>query len=214
MIQGKSMIQRVYEQCQKARFLSQVVVATDDKRIYDHVKGFGGEVVMTATGHQSGTDRIGEVADIFPHYTHYINIQGDEPFINPEQIDLLGNEMLTNDQVEIITLIKPLKGLNKINDPNIVKVVCDLAGYALYFSRSPIPFPRQEIEARYFKHIGIYGFRKDILLQVPKMKSAMVEKSESLEQLRWLANGYKIRTLVTHQESISVDRPEDLKGFL
>ncbi|MCB0846990.1 MAG: 3-deoxy-manno-octulosonate cytidylyltransferase, partial [Bacteroidetes bacterium] len=137
-----------------------------------------------------------------------------EPFINPAQIDFLGTEMLNNHESGIFTLIKPLTDPGKIHDPNIVKVVCDINGNALYFSRSAIPFPRNNHKTQYFKHIGIYGFRREVLLQVPQMSPAMIEESESLEQLRWLANGYKIRTLVTNHESISVDTPEDLKGFL
>ena len=214
IIQGKSMIQRVYEQCMKAKSLSGVIVATDDQRIFDHVNSFGGEVTLTASHHQSGTERMVEVAITREGYTHLINIQGDEPFINPAQIDFLGNEMQNNHDSGIFTLIKPLTDPGKIHDPNIVKVVCDIKGNALYFSRSAIPFPRNNQKTQYFKHIGIYGFRREVLLQVPQMPAVMLEESESLEQLRWLANGYKIRTLVTNHESISVDTPEDLKGFL
>ena len=208
------MIQRVYEQCEKAQSLGMVIVATDDNRIYDHVLEFGGKVAMTKTDHQSGTERMKEIAMIHSEFTHFINIQGDEPFIDPSQIDLLGNLMEAQPGIDICTLKKELTDPKQINNPNIVKVVTDFLGDAMYFSRSPIPYPRNAAKATYFKHIGIYGFKREVLLKVPKMKPAMTEESESLEQLRWLANGYKIRTLSTELESISVDTPEDLQGFL
>ena len=158
---GKSMIQRVYEQCKKAKSLSDVIVATDDKRIFQHVKDFGGKVVMTADHHQSGTERMAEVAELNPNFTHFINIQGDEPFINPEQIDLLGNSFIQYPELEISTLIKPIKEKEQIQNPNIVKVVTDFSGNALYFSRAAIPYPRNQIQTTYYKHIGIYGFVKE-----------------------------------------------------
>ena len=208
------MIQRVYEQCEKAQTLEMVIVATDDQRIYNHVLEFGGNAAMTKTNHQSGTERMTEIAANYSEFTHYMNIQGDEPFINPLQIDLLGKLMESQPDIDICTLKKELKDPKQIHNPNVVKVVTNFWGDAMYFSRSPIPYPRNASKVTYYKHIGIYGFKREVLLKVPEMKTDMSEEAESLEQLRWLANGYKIRTLSTELESISVDTPEDLEGIL
>lgn len=220
MIHGKPMIQRVYEQCLKAGSIDEVVVATDDERIADAVKGFNGNVVITSPAHKSGTERCNEVAGKYGNegksFDIVINIQGDEPFIEPSQIDLTAS-CFDDDEVEIGTLIKKIDNPADIFDPNVVKVVTGSDGTALFFSRQAIPFLRgveteKWIERHdYFKHIGIYAYRTNVLKTIAGLSSTPLEKAESLEQLRWLENGYKIKTLRTTFESISVDTPEDLE---
>ncbi|MEM6263269.1 MAG: 3-deoxy-manno-octulosonate cytidylyltransferase [Bacteroidota bacterium] len=218
-IAGKSMIQRVYEQAQQAELLDAVVVATDDARIFSHVEGFGGQVHMTADTHVSGTERAAEIAEKMPDYTHYLNIQGDEPFIAPSQIDLLCSTLAAG--ADIGTLIKPLTNPERLTNPNAIKVVLDQEGFGLYFSRSPIPFLRDEPDVSkwperglHFQHIGIYGFRREVLMNIPHLSPSPLEVSESLEQLRWLAQGYRIKTALTHEAATSVDTPEDLERLL
>jgi len=219
MIAGKSMIRRVYEQATLA--LETVYVATDDHRIHDAVTGFGGKVVMTSPDHQSGTDRCAEAAEkiaalegISPDAV--INIQGDEPFIKPEQIGLLAS-CFDDRSVEIATLVRRTEPGDDLTNPNHPKVVLDLSGNAIYFSRSVIPYLRDVPEAEwparhtYYKHIGLYGYRTDILKQLTSLPRSPLEKAESLEQNRWIENGYRIRTAVTLWESIGIDTPEDLE---
>lgn len=218
-IRGKSMIQRVYEQCRKAACLSEVVVATDDERIYDHVAQFGGRVEMTREDHGSGTERVAELAGRYPEVGYFLNIQGDEPFIDPAQIELLG-ETLLQQGVEIATLVKPLTEVSQLDDQNNAKVVLDHQQNALYFSRAPIPFFKGLekkawlAQMAYYLHVGIYGFRRDVLLGIPDLPPSEMERAESLEQLRWLANGISIRVAVSSQTNISVDTPEDLQQLL
>jgi 3-deoxy-manno-octulosonate cytidylyltransferase (CMP-KDO synthetase) len=216
-IHGKSMIQRVYEQCVKAE-LDQVVVATDDSRIFEHIKSFGGEVIMTSDRHQSGTDRIAEAAEKLNLGSEAIvlNIQGDEPFINPEDIKLLG-DCFTDEGTQIATLVKKIKDVDTLTNPNSPKVVLGIKKQALYFSREVIPHLRgydkkDWLEQKdYFQHIGIYAFKHAILKEVSQLKSSPLEQSEGLEQLRWLENGYSIHTAEITSECIAVDSPEDLK---
>jgi 3-deoxy-manno-octulosonate cytidylyltransferase (CMP-KDO synthetase) len=216
MIHAKSMIERVYTQCKKAEILDKVVVATDDERIYAHVQGFGGEVVMTSSEHNSGTERIAEVAHLLPNFSQYLNIQGDEPFIEPQQIAQLC-EILLRPDAQIATLLKRIHDIEILKNPNIVKAVIDNQGNALYFSRSPIPFVRNApfeewlSHASFYQHIGIYGFQKSVLLEIPNLPIAPLEKIEYLEQLAWLSNAYKIKTTLTEFESIAIDTPEDLQ---
>ncbi|RMG26224.1 MAG: 3-deoxy-manno-octulosonate cytidylyltransferase [Bacteroidetes bacterium] len=218
-IKGMSMIARVYAQCLKARSLDEVMVATDDERIFSHVVRFGGKAIMTASTHASGTERVSEVAAHFPQYTHFVNIQGDEPFIAPAQIDLVGN-MLKETDAPIVTVVKPLTSVSQLSATDNAKVVLDHEGHALYFSRSPIPhFKNVPMEQwpglhPYYLHVGIYGFRREVLLAIPGMKPSALEQAESLEQLRWLANGYRIRTAISHYNSISIDTPQDLEQLL
>lgn len=218
-IGGKMMIQRVYEQVSK--ILDQVCIATDDKRIEDAVKSFGGNVVMTSDSHRSGTDRCNEAyAKITDEkgedYDVVINIQGDEPFINPEQIKSLMS-CFNNEEVDIATLVKEIKSDDDLFDINKVKVVKAISGKALYFSRQTIPFMRDVAKEdwlskhKYFKHIGMYAYRKDILKQVAGMKPGELEQCENLEQLRWLENNLNIMTAETDHESIGIDTPEDLQ---
>ncbi|MEO0415753.1 MAG: 3-deoxy-manno-octulosonate cytidylyltransferase, partial [Verrucomicrobiota bacterium] len=190
-IAGKSLIQRVWEQCSRCEKLDQVVVATDDQRIMDAVSDFGGTAVMTRDDHPSGTDRIAEVAEQFPAATHYINIQGDEPQIDPDLVDQLATELVNDPDLPMITAANPLAANdNAVSDPNVVKVTLTRDSNALYFSRSPIPFARQtQSDLVYYRHKGIYGFQRKFLLDFVSWSPSMLEKAESLEQLRALENG-------------------------
>lgn len=210
-IGGKSMIQRVYEQCLKAESLTKVVVATDDKRIYEHVLSFGGEVALTSEHHQSGTDRCAEVVNSLPtEFDVVINIQGDEPFIAPEQINLLVSAFGLP-KVQIASLKKAIQLEEDIRNPNVVKVVTNIYDEAIYFSRSAIPYRRNpEADIKYYKHIGIYGYTVDVLKKITNLPIGQLEKAESLEQLRWLEQGYSITLKETNIETIAVDTPADL----
>jgi 3-deoxy-manno-octulosonate cytidylyltransferase (CMP-KDO synthetase) len=215
-IGGKTMIQRVYEQAKKCRSLSEVIVATDDDRIFNHVNGFGGIAVMTGANHQSGTDRCAEVARLHPGYEVIINIQGDEPFIDPEQITKL-TACFNDPETQLATLIKRILTEQELHNTNSPKVVINKLSEAIYFSRATLPHIRgQEPENwlefhTFFKHIGIYGYRADILQEVTKLPVSPLEKAESLEQLRWIDNGYRIKVAETELETHAVDVPEDLE---
>jgi len=217
-IAGKSMIQRVYEQAKKCKDLTEVIVATDDKRIFDHVVDFHGMVVMTSADHQSGTDRCAEVALNHPEYDVVINIQGDEPYIEPEQISQLA-ACFKDPNTQIATLVKKVQSEQELFNPNSPKVVVNKNSEAVYFSRSPLPYIRGQEEKNwlrqftYFKHIGIYGYRADILQQITKLPVSALEKAESLEQLRWIENGYQIKVAETEFETFAVDTPEDLANL-
>jgi 3-deoxy-manno-octulosonate cytidylyltransferase (CMP-KDO synthetase) len=214
-IGGKSMIQRVYEQCVKTSILSDVIVATDDQRIADHVVAFGGKVMMTADTHQSGTDRCAEVALKYNGTCDaVINIQGDEPFIDPKQIELLASAF-NDESTQIATLIKKISSEEEVRNPNVVKVIANKYNQAIYFSRSPIPYRRNpSVEITYFKHVGIYGYRKQILTEITQLSVSNLEQAESLEQLRWIENGYKIILKETDMETIAIDSPDDLAQVL
>jgi 3-deoxy-manno-octulosonate cytidylyltransferase (CMP-KDO synthetase) len=215
-IAGKSMIQRVYEQAKKCIHLAEVIVATDDDRIFDHVIGFGGTAIMTSADHQSGTDRCAEVALQRPQYDVIINIQGDEPFIDPEQISKLAL-CFDNPGTQIATLIKKVQTGQELFNTNSPKVIVNKLSEAVYFSRSPLPHIRGQEQQNwlnyytYFKHIGIYGYRADVLQQITKLPVSSLEKAESLEQLRWIENGYRIKVAETELETYAVDTPEDLQ---
>ena len=216
-IAGKSMIERVYLQAKKSKTLTDVVVATDDERIVLHVKSFGGKVVMTSEMHQSGTDRCFEAVNTFcPDADLVINIQGDEPFIQPEQIDLVASCFRSAD-TQIATLVKIIKTEEELFNLNIPKVVLNAQKEAMLFSRQTIPAIRGKEEQEwlknftFYKHIGIYAYRTSILNEITRLKPSSLELAESLEQLRWLENGYKIKVELTDFESVAVDTPEDLK---
>ena len=216
LIAGKTMIERVYFQATSAKSLTKVVVATDDVRIAEHINSFGGNVMMTNAGHQSGTDRCAEVVTkMEEHFDAVVNIQGDEPFIAPEQIDLL-TACLSESGTQIATLIKLITDITEVLNSNSPKVVIGKNQEAMYFSRQAIPFLKGvEIESwlshhRYYKHIGIYGYKTDILQQLSMLPQSALEKAESLEQLRWLENGFRIRTRITEMETIAIDTPDDL----
>lgn len=208
-IDGMSMIQRVYVQAKKVTAFNTVIVATDDERIYNHVRSFGGDVMMTSPLHVSGTDRIGEVCrNIGEQPDVIVNIQGDEPFIQPEQLMLLLTAF-NDHSTEIATLVKKIEQQEEIENPNVVKVVFSTHHKALYFSRSGIPFPRN-IKTDYYKHIGIYAYREAILHQLTQLSPTPLEQSESLEQLRWLENGFTIKVVPTTIDTIGIDTPDDL----
>jgi len=218
-IQGKSMIRRVYEQCLKCPQLNAVVVATDDERILNEVSSFGGHAIMTLTSHQSGTDRCGEVIEIMEKqgeaFDAVLNIQGDEPFIDPGQISKVALQLI-DDKVQIATLIKKIDTEDELFNPNVVKVVLANNGRALYFSRSTIPYLRGHEQKEwlgqqtFYKHVGIYGYQTKILKKVINLSRGNLELAESLEQLRWLENGFLVFAEETDIESIAIDTPEDL----
>jgi 3-deoxy-manno-octulosonate cytidylyltransferase (CMP-KDO synthetase) len=216
-IDGVSMIERVYKRAMKAKLIDELIVATDDKKIFNEVKRFGGKVMMTSSRHQSGTDRIAEVASK-TNYEIIVNIQGDEPLIPPTNIDKVVAPMLKDRNLNVATLAFRFKNIYEVMDINNVKVVLDINGFALYFSRSIIPFNRNESivkldlnKTKYFKHIGLYAFRKDYLSKFAKMKPSDLEKSEKLEQLRIVENGEKIKVVTTTLDSHSVDTKQDLE---
>ena len=212
---GKTVIQRVYEQV--SSLLDEVYVATDDERIFQAVEAFGGRAVMTRSDHKSGTDRIEEAAEkIGSQADVIINVQGDEPFIQPSQIKTL-MQLFDEPETQIGTLGKRFENIEGVENPNSPKIVTDNRGFALYFSRSPIPFvrgkERSEWLANYpfLKHLGIYAYRREVLREVTQLPQGNLEKAESLEQLRWLENGYRIRVGLTDVETVGIDTPEDLK---
>lgn len=219
-IRGKSMIQRVYEQACKAKSLTKVVIATDNKEIFDHAKGFDAEVVMTSPEHQSGTDRCFEACrSIHEKFDFVINIQGDEPFIHPQQIEMLA-ACLKDKSIELATLIKKITDRETLFNPNTPKVIINSNHEAIYFSRQTIPHIRGIQEENwlnqhtFYKHIGIYAYRTDILEKITSLIPSSLEKAESLEQLRWIENGFKIKVAITEYESHGIDTPEDLEKVL
>lgn len=207
---GRPMIQHVYERASEST-LDQVFVATDDQRIVDCVIAFGGNVILTSPEHPSGTDRCGEAAQKLNLSDEdiVVNIQGDEPFIHKDQIDSL-IQLFDNPEVEIATLVKPFDHEDDASNPNKVKVVFSPDQKALYFSRSLIPFSRENEVVTYFKHLGIYAYRYHILKKLIQLEISTLEKIEKLEQLRWLENNFYIYVSVTHHESVAIDTPEDL----
>jgi 3-deoxy-manno-octulosonate cytidylyltransferase (CMP-KDO synthetase) len=206
------MVQHVYERAKRAQTIHRVVVATDDQRIVDVVKGFGGEVRMTRTDHRTGTERIAEVAahesgDIF------VNVQGDEPLIDPVAIDTAVAALLEEPPAQIATVAAPIRHAGDIMDPNIVKTVLDFDSNGMYFSRAPIPWVRdtqQKIHVKYWKHLGLYVFQREALLEYPTLPQGDLERIEQLEQLRWLENGWKIRVAEVEHDAVSVDVPDDV----
>ncbi len=212
---GKTVIQRVYEQVSSV--LSEVYVATDDQRIYDCVEGFGGKAVMTREDHKSGTDRIEEAVEkIGTDADVIINVQGDEPFIQPSQVETLMH-LFDAPETQIGTLGKLFESMEAVENPNSPKIVTDNRGFALYFSRSVIPYIRGKerndwlSQYPFLKHLGIYAYRREVLAEVTRLPQSSLEKAESLEQLRWLQNGYRIRVGLTDVETIGIDTPEDLQ---
>jgi 3-deoxy-manno-octulosonate cytidylyltransferase (CMP-KDO synthetase) len=214
------MIERVYGQAKKAKCLGEVIVATDNATIVEKVKSFGGKVCLTSPTHPSGTDRCAEALDILNLTCDaVINIQGDEPFIDPGQIDLLCS-CFHDSRTDLATLIKKIVSEEVLFNPNSPKVIVDREQFAIYFSRHPIPFIRGSEHENwldkhtFFQHIGIYGYRTDILKKITRLAPSSLEKGESLEQLRWLENGFKIKTAVTEFDTIAIDTPEDLTKIL
>ncbi len=218
MIDGKMMIQRVYEQAQQA--FEQVYVATDDNRICKAVTSFGGKCVMTSADHKSGTDRCAEAAKLSAkqgvNTDVVVNIQGDEPFIQPDQLEKL-KSCFQDENVQIATLVKPIDLFEDIINSNLPKVVFTNEKYAIYFSRSPIPFVRGQKQQewsnyhQFYRHIGLYAYRTAVLNEITQLPPSSLERAESLEQNRWIENGYKIKVEITHMDSIGIDTPDDLK---
>jgi 3-deoxy-manno-octulosonate cytidylyltransferase (CMP-KDO synthetase) len=219
-IKGKTMIQRVYEQAQKSTALDTLVVATDDVRILEHVRSFGGNAVMTAADHPSGTDRCYDaLKQLSGNYNYVINIQGDEPMIDPEQINELA-AVLTDGQTEIATQMIPVSSHDMLFDTGEVKIVLNSAHEAMYFSRMVIPYikgvPEKEwhLHHTYYRHVGMYAYRSDILKKITRLSVSSLEKAESLEQLRWVENGFRIKCVPTTYESHCIDTQEDLTRML
>jgi 3-deoxy-manno-octulosonate cytidylyltransferase (CMP-KDO synthetase) len=209
---GKPMVQRVYEQAKLAQTVHKVLVATDDQRIVDAVLAFGGEARMTRSDHRTGTERIAEVAAHEPGDV-FVNVQGDEPLIDPVAIDTAVAALLEDPPAQIATVTTPIRHVPDIMDPNVVKTVLDFDSNALYFSRAPVPWVRdtqQKVHVKYWKHLGLYVFQRDALLEYPTLPQGELEKIEQLEQLRWLENGWKIRVAEVEHDAVSVDVPEDV----
>ena len=221
MINGVSMIRRVYEQCLKSSSLNIVAVATDDERIAEHVQSFNGNVIMTSTEHRSGTDRCNEALKhlmiLYPEQTYdvVVNIQGDEPFIDPEQIDAV-TACFKNGDIDIATLARVIDTEEELFNPNAVKVVRGLQNQALYFSRSTIPYIRGAQQSKwlnmglFLKHLGLYAYRTSVLKSIACLAPGKLEMLENLEQLRWLENGFRISVELTQKEGVSIDTPDDL----
>jgi len=212
LLAGKPMIQRVFERAKLSKRVHRVIVATDDERIVKAVETFGGEAKMTRPDHRTGTERVAEVAaheagDVF------VNVQGDEPLLDPEAVDAAVDSLLEEPQASVSTVATPIKAPADIMDPNVVKTVLDFESHALYFSRAPIPWVRDaaaKIHVQHWKHLGLYVFQRAALLEYPTLPQGELEKIEQLEQLRWLENGWKIRVAEVAHDAVSVDVPEDV----
>jgi 3-deoxy-manno-octulosonate cytidylyltransferase (CMP-KDO synthetase) len=200
----------VYDACKKVKNVNRVIIATDHDLIFNEAKSRKADVMMTSSLHQSGTDRCAEVAGKIDE-DYIINVQGDEPFINPELLERMVNHLTKNDNIDILTLFHPLSNQQHVEDPSKVKLTKDINGRVLYFSRAPIPYPRTGGIQDYYKHIGIYGFRKYTLMEVADLKPSKLELAEGLEQLRWLENGYSVFGLETSDAPLGIDTPEDLE---
>jgi 3-deoxy-manno-octulosonate cytidylyltransferase (CMP-KDO synthetase) len=212
-IAGKPLLQHAWERCRKAQNLDSVIIATDDMRIAEAAFDWGAEVALTSPKHQSGTDRVAEVARKAKQFAFVINIQGDEPLIDPDLINRLVERLRSDRNVHIVTAAHPFEYPGEAFSPHQVKVILDASGRALYFSRAAIPFPRNPSKIRYLRHQGIYGFRRDALLQFVKWKRGPLERAESLEQLRALENGVNVHVLLTKHGSPGVDTPADAEAL-
>lgn len=208
----KPVIQWVYEKAQASKLADIIIVATDDQRIYDCVKDFGGEVEMTSTEHKSGSDRIMEVVSRHPEIDYICNLQGDEPLIEPDSIDAVIKNVIEDDMADISTLIREISA-QEAENPNLVKCVTDINGFALYFSRSKIPYERNTSIAKFYGHLGIYGYKRHALESMTSLPQTMLEKTESLEQLRALENGMRIKTSVVNFVPVGIDTKDDLEKF-
>src|SRR5213596_266461 len=208
-IDGKPLLRHVWERYLRARSLDSVIIATDDMRIANAAFDWGAKVALTSLHHQSGTDRIAEVVRNAKQYALVINIQGDEPLLDPDLIDQMVKRLRSDRKIDIVTAAHPFENPAEASSPHQVKVVVDLHGNALYFSRAAIPFPRSPSKIKYLRHQGIYGFRRAVLLQFVKWKTSPLERAESLEQLRALENGVKVHVLITDKGSPGIDTPQD-----
>jgi 3-deoxy-manno-octulosonate cytidylyltransferase (CMP-KDO synthetase) len=212
-IGGKSLLHHVWKRCRRAKNLDSVIIATDDMRIAQAAFDWGAEVALTSPKHQSGTDRVAEVARNAKQFAFVINIQGDEPLIDPSLIDRLVEKLRSDRKIDIVTAAHPFENPGEAFSPHQVKVIVDASGRALYFSRAAIPFPRNPSKIKYLRHQGIYGFRRDALLQFVKWKQGPLERAESLEQLRALENGVNVHVLVTKHGSPGVDTLADAEAL-
>jgi len=213
LIAGKPLLQRVWERCRHAKNLDALIIATDDMRIAEAAFDWGAEVALTSPRHQSGTDRVAEVVRNAKQFAFVINIQGDEPLIDPYLIDRLVEKLRSDRKIDVVTAAHPFENPAEASSPHQVKVVVDATGRALYFSRAAIPFPRDPSKIRYLRHQGIYGFRRDALLQFVKWKRGPLERAESLEQLRALENGVIVHVLLTRHGTPGVDTPTDAEAL-
>ncbi len=211
---GKTIIEWVYEKSSQSKLANEVIVATDDSRIADAVKAFGGKVCMTSVNHKCGSDRLVEVLNKNKDIEIAVNVQGDEPMIKPESIDSAIKVLKDDTNVDISTIIREITDEEEIFNPNVVKVVKDNENFAMYFSRSPIPYERNKNQAKTFAHIGLYVYRRSALLKMSKLNQTDLEKAESLEQLRALQNGIKIKTVIATYKPIGIDTKEDFEEFL
>lgn len=210
---NKPIIQWVWEKASSCERVDRVIVATDDDRIFNACKEFGAEVEMTSSEHKSGSDRIAEVAKRHPEIGYIINLQGDEPLIEKSNIELVIDGILEDEMADISTLVREIKDEDEINNPNLVKCVFDLNNYAMYFSRSKIPYERNFGKAKFYGHLGIYGYKKDALFKMTSLSQATYEQAESLEQLRALQNGMKIKVAVVNNIPVGIDTLEDFEKF-
>ena len=212
-VDGKPIIQWVWEKARQVKNADRVIIATDDDRILNKALSFGAEAEMTDVNHKSGSDRIYEVVKRHPEFDIVVNLQGDEPMILPENVDLVIRLLKENQNADISTLVRELTDKNDIENPNNVKCVFDKSGYALYFSRSKIPYERNEGKSKFYGHLGIYGYRRESLKNMTELKQTSLEMAESLEQLRALQNGMKIITGLVQNSLIGIDTKEDLEAF-
>lgn len=214
LLAGKPLIQHVWERCKSAHAVDDVIVATEDERILKACQTFGAQVELTSAAHASGTDRVAEVAMRHPEFAAVLNVQGDEPGIDPVTINAVA-AVLEHPEIQISTAVSVLADVADLSNPNVVKVVLAGNGNALYFSRAAIPFHRDDScsPPTYYRHQGIYGFRRDVLLEAAKLPQTAIERAESLEQLRWLHAGYRIRCVTVASHSIGVDTPADLQSI-
>lgn len=209
----KPIIQWVWERAIKVKSADMVIIATDNQQIYDTAKAFGAQVEMTSENHKCGSDRIVEVAQKYPEISYIINLQGDEPMINPDCVEEVIKQIKEDKNADIATLLAPIGKDDDLEDPNMVKCVVDANGYAMYFSRSKIPYERNYDIAKFYKHIGIYGYKRESLFKMTQLPQPEIERAESLEQLRALYNGMKIKTSVVEYNAIGIDTLEDLNAF-
>ena len=210
---GKPIIQWVWEKAKKVVSADMVIIATDNQEIYDVAKAFGADVEMTSEHHQSGSDRIVEVAKKYPEIEYIINLQGDEPMIDPACVETVIRQIKDSKEADLATLLTPASADDDLEDPNLVKCVINNDGYAMYFSRSKIPYERNYDEATFYKHIGIYAYKRESLFKMSELAQPAIEKAESLEQLRALYYGMKIKTAIVKYDSIGIDTIEDLNAF-
>lgn len=210
---NKPIIQWVWEKAMKVSVVDKVIIATDDERIYNTCKNFNADAEMTSNEHKSGSDRIAEVVKRHPEIEYIINLQGDEPLIEQSNIELVANEIINDNIADVSTLVYEIQNKDEINNPNLVKCVFDINNYAMYFSRSKIPYERNTNKSKFYGHIGIYGYKKESLLKMTQLAQTDYEMAESLEQLRGLQNGMKIKVAVTNKTSIGIDTIEDFEKF-